>query len=100
MNLGSLRSMKSQLIVTRPSRPSHLSSVGSTKSCASLKSADTQCSARWSLHEQVFSSGFTNIAFNKVKMVDCMGGCLAIFFPDSSDRFRKGLDNSHVETLR
>ena len=100
MNLGSLKSMKSQLIVTRPSRPSRLSSVGSTKSCASLKSADTQCSARWSLHEQVFSSGFTNIAFNKVKMVDCMGGCLAIFFPDSSDRFRRGLDNSQVETLR
>ncbi|XP_027052498.1 atrial natriuretic peptide receptor 1-like [Pocillopora damicornis] len=66
MNLGSLRSMKSQLIVTRPSR---LSSVGSTKSCASLKSADTQCSARWSLHEQVFSSGFTNIAFNKGELV-------------------------------
>ena len=87
MNLGSLRSMKSQLIVTRPSR---LSSVGSTKSCASLKSADTQCSARWSLHEQVFSSGFTNIAFNKVKMVDCMGGCLAIFFSRLLRSFSQG----------
>ena len=90
MNLGSLRSMKSQLIVTRPSRPSRLSSVGSTKSCASLKSADTQCSARWSLHEQVFSSGFTNIAFNKVKMVGCMGGCLAIFFSRLLRSFSQG----------
>lgn len=48
------------------SRLSRLSWVSTPRSCASVKSADTQCSARWSLHEQVFSSGFTNIAFNKV----------------------------------
>lgn len=50
------------------SRLSRLSWVSTPRSCASVKSADTQCSARWSLHEQVFSSGFTNIAFNKVGM--------------------------------
>ena len=49
------------------SRLSRLSWVSTPRSCASVKSADTQCSARWSLHEQVFSSGFTNIAFNKVR---------------------------------
>ena len=48
------------------SRLSRLSWVSTPRSCASVKSADTKCSARWSLHEQVFSSGFTNIAFNKV----------------------------------
>ena len=48
------------------SRANRFSHVGSLRSCASVKSADTQYSARWSLQEQVFTSGFNNIAFNKV----------------------------------
>ena len=51
---------------TSASRANRSSRVGSLRSCASVKSADTQYSARWSLQEQVFSSGFTNIAFHKV----------------------------------
>ena len=63
VNFGSGRTMRSR---TSASRANRFSRVGSLRSCASVKSADTQYSARWSLQEQVFSSGFTNIAFHKV----------------------------------
>lgn len=63
-HFGSIRTVRSRMSSFRPGR---FSRVGSMRSCASMKSADTQYSARWSLQEQVFSSGFTNIAFNKVQ---------------------------------
>lgn len=62
-NFGSGRTMRFRTSASRANRSSR---VGSLRSCASVKSADTQYSARWSLQEQVFSSGFTNIAFHKV----------------------------------